>query len=193
MEKNKYVAAFTIENNHLPTMKVSNLVVGYSRVEEFYREYSSLPENERAFLVNDIFMFEDVMEALVDHLDVVSRESSLPKGNHHSWEIGGGKVGTTLIMNEIRDDENNLIDSWVEELSYDSSPRIVGKIELPEDSIVSSNEYDCEYCGCETGSSRWGDTRHILKVRDEVYGTWSEDRVCESCYYSDIEQSLNIK
>ena len=77
MQKNKYVAAFTIENNHLPTMKVSNLVVGYSRVNAFYEEYAKLPENKRSIMVNDIFTFEDVEDALKDHLDAVSRESSL--------------------------------------------------------------------------------------------------------------------
>lgn len=77
MQKNKYVAAFTIENNHLPTMKVSNLVVGYSRVNAFYEEYAKLPENKRSIMVNDIFTFEDVEDALNDHLDAVSRESSL--------------------------------------------------------------------------------------------------------------------
>lgn len=75
--QNKYVAAFTIENNHLPTMKVSNLVVGYSRVNAFYEEYAKLPENKRSIMVNDIFTFEDVEDALKDHLDAVSRESSL--------------------------------------------------------------------------------------------------------------------
>lgn len=77
MQKNRYVAAFTIENNHLPTMKVSNLVVGYSRVNAFYEEYAKLPENKRSIMVNDIFTFEDVEDALNDHLDAVSREASL--------------------------------------------------------------------------------------------------------------------
>lgn len=75
--QNKYVAAFTIENNHLPTMKVSNLVVGYSRVNAFYEEYAKLPESKRSLMVNDIFTFEDVEDALNDHLDAVSREYSL--------------------------------------------------------------------------------------------------------------------
>lgn len=35
---------------------------------------------------------------------------------HSSWEIGGGAVDQTSFQNEIRDDEGNLIDRWVEEI-----------------------------------------------------------------------------
>jgi hypothetical protein len=188
----KYSAAFTIENNHASDMKVSHFVIGYTRVDAFYKEYSSLPESERAFLVNDIFLYDDLDKALEDHMDAISREANSNKPSHrtNSWEIGGGKVGTTRIMNEVRDENDILIDCWVEELADDTSPRVIGRIELAEDSISSSNEYDCEKCGCETDSNRWGDTRHILNVRDEVYGTWSEQRICESCYYAHVEASL---
>lgn len=72
----------------------------------------------------------------------------------------------------------------VQEVEEDNSPRVIGKIELPEGNIISDNEYDCELCGCETGSSGCGDTRHILNVRDEVYGTWRQEKICDNCYYA---------
>ena len=160
MQKN--IAAFTIQNNHADNMVVSHLVIGYSRVEKFYKEYSSLPESERAFLVNDIFMYDDVTEGLIDHMDAIVRcKSDFPV---------------------VEEEEHYVVDN---------SPRVVGKIELPEGTLID-NDCDCELCGCETDDS-WGDSRHILKIRDEVYGTWSEQRVCENCYYADIEKSLNIK
>ena len=159
------IAAFTIQNNHADNMVVSHLVIGYNRVDAFYKEYSSLPESERAFLVNDIFMYEDIDMALAHHVDAIVRCK--------------GDMAFT-----------NQIESILEDVVVDNSPRVVGKIEITEDS--NSNDCDCEFCGCETDSS-WGDSRHILKVRDEVYGTWSEQRVCENCYYADIEKSLNIK
>ena len=161
MQKNKYIAAFTIENNHLPTMKVSNLVIGYSRVEEAYNEYRKLPESQRSLMVNDFFTFNSIEEALNDHLDAVSREASL---NRHL--------------------------SPIEEVSIDTSPKVIGRIELPEGSI-SSDDYCCERCGRDTDSS-WGDSRHILRVRDEVYGTWREELICDYCCHSDFENSLNI-
>lgn len=73
----KYVAAFIISDNHAESMKVSHLVIGYSRVEEFYKEYRKLPESERAFLVNDIFIYDDLDKALEDHMDAISREGHL--------------------------------------------------------------------------------------------------------------------
>lgn len=77
MQKNKYVAAFTISDNHLPSMKVSDLVIGYTRVDKFYDEYRKLPESKRSLMVKDIFMFDSIEDALNDHLDAISRESSL--------------------------------------------------------------------------------------------------------------------
>jgi hypothetical protein len=163
MQKN--VAAFTIQNNHASDMKVSHLVIGYSRVDAFYKEYSSLPESERAFLVNDIFMYEDIDMALAHHVDAIVRcKSDLAFTNH--------------------------IEDILEDVVIDNSPRVVGKIELPEGSLID-NGCECELCGWDTDDS-CGDSRHIIRVRDEVYGTWSEQRVCESCYYADIEKSLNI-
>lgn len=158
MQKN--IAAFTIQNNHEDNMDVSHLVIGYKRVEKFYKEYSSLPESERAFLVNDIFMYDDVTEALIDHMDAIIRCTDFP----------------------VVEEETGYID--------DTSPRVVGKIELPEGTLID-NDCECELCGWDT-DDRWGDSRHIIRVRDEVYGTWSEQRVCESCYHADIEKSLNI-
>lgn len=164
MQKN--IAAFTIQNNHTSNMKVSHFVVGYSRVEEFYREYSSLPESERAFLINDIFMYEDIDMALAHHVDAIVRcKSDIAFTNH--------------------------IEDILEDVEVDNSPKVIGRIELPEGSLID-NGCECELCGWDTDDS-CGDSRHILKVRDEVYGTWSEQRVCESCYYADIEKSLNIK
>lgn len=152
------IAAYTISNNHSDNMVVSHLVIGYSRVVEFYRQYRNLPKDERAFLVCDIFMYDSIEEALEDHLDSVSREQSLNKN--------------------------------VEEVEEDNSPRVIGKIELPEGSIIS-DDCCCDQCGRETDSS-WGDTRHILKVRDEVYGTWRQEKICDNCYYAHVESSLNI-
>lgn len=155
------IAAFTIQNNHADNMVVSHLVIGYSRVDAFYKEYSSLPESERAFLVNDIFMYTDAMVALIDHMDAIVRcKSDFP----------------------MVEDDTYYID--------DTYPKVVGKIELPEGTLID-NDCECELCGWDTDDS-WGDSRHIIKVRDEIYGTWSEQRVCESCYHADIEKSLNI-
>ena len=81
------IAAFTISNNHSDNMVVSHLVIGYSRVVEFYRQYRNLPKDERAFLVCDIFMYDSIAEALEDHLDSVSREQSLNKNVHEVEEI----------------------------------------------------------------------------------------------------------
>lgn len=36
---------------------------------------------------------------------------------HSSWEIGGAPIGYTSYMNEIRDEEGNLLESWVENVS----------------------------------------------------------------------------
>jgi hypothetical protein len=72
----KNSAAFTIEKNHAFGMKVSRLVIGEDRVDAFYKEYSSLSESERAFLVNDIFMYDDLDKALEDHTDAIIREAS---------------------------------------------------------------------------------------------------------------------
>jgi hypothetical protein len=162
MQKN--IAAFTIQNNHADNMVVSHLVIGYSRVDAFYKEYSSLPESERAFLVNDIFMYEDIDTALAHHIDAIIR-------------CQRDMTFTTHIEGILAD------------VVVDTSPKVVGKIKITEDS--TSNDCDCELCGCETDDS-WGDSRYILKIRDEVYGTWSEQRVCENCYHADIEKSLNI-
>lgn len=160
------IAAFTIQNNHASDMKVSHFVVGYSRVEEFYREYSSLPENERAFLVNDIFMYEDIDMALAHHVDAIVRCKS------------------DLAF-------TNQIESILEDVEVDNSPKVIGRIELPEGSLID-NGCECELCGWDTDDS-CGDSRHIIRVRDEVYGTWSELMVCDNCHYADIEKSLNIK
>jgi hypothetical protein len=163
MQKN--VAAFTISNNHADNMVVSHLVIGYSRVDSFYKEYSSLPESERAFLVNDIFMYEDIDTALAHHVDAIVRcKSDLALTTH--------------------------IEGILADVVVDNSPRVIGNIELPEGSLID-NDCECELCGWDT-DDRWGDSRHIIRVRDEVYGTWSEQRVCESCYHADIEKSLNI-
>jgi len=43
----------------------------------------------------------------------------ITNNNHESWVIGGGPVGHQSIMNEIRDDDNNLILSWVENVKDD--------------------------------------------------------------------------
>jgi hypothetical protein len=163
MQKN--IAAFTIQNNHADNMVVSHFVVGYSRVDAFYKEYSSLPESERAFLINDIFLYEDIDTALAHHIDAIIRSQRDMAFTTH-------------------------IEGILEDVEVDNSPKVVGKIEITEDS--ASNDCDCEFCGCETDSS-WGDSRHILKVRDEVYGTWSELKICNDCYCADVEKSLNIK
>lgn len=81
------IAAYTISNNHSDNMVVSPLVIGYSRVVEFYRQYRNLPKDERAFLVCDIFMYDSIAEALEDHLDSVSREQSLNKNVQEVEEI----------------------------------------------------------------------------------------------------------
>lgn len=72
MQKN--IVAFTIRNNHSDNVVVSNLVIGYSRVEAFYKEYSSLPESERMPWEYDLFMYEDLEKGLEDHLDSLSSE-----------------------------------------------------------------------------------------------------------------------
>ena len=66
--------------------------------------------------------------------------------------------------------------------------KIIGKIELPEKEYDSSSDC-CEHCGCETDSS-FGDSRYVLKVRDEVYGTWSKEMVCWSCYCMEVENQI---
>lgn len=156
MQKN--IAAFTIQNNHADNMVVSHLVIGYSRVDAFYKEYSSLPESERAFLVNDIFMYDDLEKAIEDHIDAIIRcKDDLP-------------------LNSVED----------------VSPKVICKIVIPEDYNSSVDEHVCEMCGWDTDDS-YGDSRHTIRVRDEVYGTWSDQRVCVSCYHADIEKSFNIK
>ena len=70
---------------------------------------------------------------------------------------------------------------------YPTGPKVIGKIELPEGSLIDKD--CCDQCGRETDSS-YGDSRHVLRVRDEVYGTWSEELICDFCYYANIENSL---
>lgn len=156
MQKN--IAAFTIQNNHADNMVVSHLVIGYSRVDAFYKEYSSLPESERAFLVNDIFMYEDIDMALAHHVDAIVRCKS--------------DMAFTTHIEDI-----------LEDVEVDNSPKVVGKIEIPEDSI--SNYCECELCGWDTDDS-WGDSRHIIRVRDEVYGNCSELKICNDCYCAEM-------
>lgn len=74
MEQHKYVAAFSIQNNCRPGIKVSPLVIGYSRVEEFYQKYRKLPESERTLGKNDIFLYESIQEAIDNHIDKVVME-----------------------------------------------------------------------------------------------------------------------
>ena len=88
---------------------------------------------------------------------------------HSSHEIGGGKVGYVSIMNEMRDDDGKLIDSWVEE--------------IPENGINC-----CDSCNNDLGTS----TSYVTRVRDEVFGTWNERELCQGCYHATIEKSLNI-
>lgn len=104
---------------------------------------------------------------------------------HTSHEIGGGKIGHVSYMNEVRDDEGNLIDSWVDEIPDDNSPRIVGRIELPEDSI--SSDCCCGNCGGTIGKY---DKSYIMKIRDEVYGTWNDVDFCEYCYCAEVENQI---
>ena len=81
MQKN--VAAFVIDDNHAEGMRVSHLVIGYTRVDHFYKWYSSLSEGERALNVCDMFMYDDLDKALEDHMDAISREAHInyPKNN----------------------------------------------------------------------------------------------------------------
>jgi hypothetical protein len=103
------IAAFTISNNHADNMVVSHLVIGYNRVDAFYKEYSSLPESERAFLVNDIFMYEDIDMALAHHVDAIVRcKSDMALTTH--------------------------IEGILADVEVDTSPRVIGRIELPEGS-----------------------------------------------------------
>lgn len=71
----KFIAAFTISKNLALDMKVSNLVIGYSRVERLRKEYYSLPESERSLNVHDIFLYEDIEKAVHDHVNSVCDES----------------------------------------------------------------------------------------------------------------------
>ena len=75
MQKN--IAAFIIEDNNGEYMRVSHLVIGYTRVVHFYEWYSSLSESERSLNVCDIFMYDDLDKALEDHFDAISREASI--------------------------------------------------------------------------------------------------------------------
>jgi len=160
------IAAFTIQNNHADNMVVSHLVIGYSRVDAFYKEYSSLPESERAFLINDIFMYEDIDTALAHHIDAIIRcKGDMALTNH----IEG-------VLKDVEVDNNY--------------PKVVGKIELPED-CSSIFDNGCENCGHDIDDC-WGAWGHIVKVRDEVYGTWSEVMICNDCYCANVEKSLNI-
>lgn len=80
--QNQYIAAFSIENNCRPGIKVSPLVIGYSRVEEFYQKYRKLPESERTLGKNDIFLYDNIDDALVDHIDKVVMECDPRFFNH---------------------------------------------------------------------------------------------------------------
>lgn len=75
MEKQKYLAAFTIKNNDREGMKVSPLVVGYTNVEEFYTDFSSMSEEEILSRDIKIFMYDSFYEALENIVDCVSREA----------------------------------------------------------------------------------------------------------------------
>jgi hypothetical protein len=70
------IACYTIRNNQSVDMEVSNLVIGYSRVQKFFEEYYRLPEEERLFTKYDIFSFESIEEALECHIDSVVSEIS---------------------------------------------------------------------------------------------------------------------
>lgn len=83
MQKNRYIAAFSIENNcKHGEIKVSPLIIGYKRVEEFYEKYSKLPESERTLGKNDIFLYDNIDDALVDHIDKVVMECDPRFFNH---------------------------------------------------------------------------------------------------------------
>jgi hypothetical protein len=87
MQKN--VAAFIIEDNNGEYMRVSHLVIGYTRVVHFYEWYSSLSESERALNVCDIFMYDDLDKALEDHMDAISREARINYPNNNNTEYHG--------------------------------------------------------------------------------------------------------
>lgn len=83
MQKNQYIAAFSIENNcQHGEIKVSPLIIGYKRVEEFYEKYRKLPESERTLGKNDIFLYDNIDDALVDHIDKVVMECDPRFFNH---------------------------------------------------------------------------------------------------------------
>ena len=83
MQKNQYIAAFSVKNNcKHGEIEVSPLVIGYSRVEEFYQKYRKLPESERTLGKNDIFLYESIDDALVDHVDKVVIECDPRFFNH---------------------------------------------------------------------------------------------------------------
>jgi hypothetical protein len=90
------IAAFTIRNNQRDNMEVSHLVIGYSRVKEFYENYFALPESKRRLGEYDIFVFDSIEEALEDHIDVVSNEAT----NDAVWH-NDGVCDYTLINAEL--------------------------------------------------------------------------------------------
>ena len=72
----KQIAAYTIRHNQTVGMEVSNLVIGYSRVEKFFKKYYSTPESERTLGNYDIFGFQSIDEAMKCHIDSVVSELS---------------------------------------------------------------------------------------------------------------------
>ena len=77
MFSSDYVAAYVIHHNQKLGMDVSHLVIGRERVDKFYAEYCKTPLESRLFGILDIFMFDDLNEALRCHEDSVVAESSI--------------------------------------------------------------------------------------------------------------------
>ncbi len=59
--------------------------------------------------------FNEQMTELMDaRFRKIFLNDLIANNSHESWEIGGGPVGHTAFMNEVRDANNKLILSWVE-------------------------------------------------------------------------------
>lgn len=62
----------------------------------------------------------------------------------------------------------------------ENSPKVIGKIDLPNKEVLC-----CAWCG-------YNSPNFTVKVRNEVYGTWSDEDICEECYYTDMEKGFGI-
>ncbi len=63
--------------------------------------------------------------------------------------------------------------------------KLIGKIDIPE--VSKKPKHTC--CGCGNTLGKYT-IPYEIEVRNEVYGTWHKEILCDSCYYMEVEKDI---